>query len=657
MSTRVRQALQGAAGAAGGEALNVEDVFSTYLYHGTQTQVGGQTITNNIDLSTEGGMVWFKARDAASSATITDTEMGAGNYLETSNTSAKNYSSTYMTSFNTDGFTLGAFSGFTNSDLDYVSWTFRKAPKFFDVVTYTGDGNSTKVLSHNLGTTVGSVIIKDLDNNSQNWQVFHRSMSGTPNYSIMNLNTTAAVTTVGVQLWDQSNTTFTVYSNTGQNVSGRNYVAYLFAHNDGDGEFGPTGDQDIIKCGSFTVNSSGWSVDLGFEPQWVMIKKASGTSDWGVVDNMRSWDTLSGTGDNATQLRANLSNAENRETYPRITSTGFNHEGAAGWLSSGAEYIYIAIRRGPMAVPESATDVFGVKDRYSEGSLPTWQSGFVTDMAMRKRTSGSDSYIYTRLTQGKELAANATSIEATTGNSSFDYMTGWGDIASTSSGDFGWNWRRAPNFFDVVAYTGNGNSGRNINHNLGVAPEMMWIKCRSNTDNWNVYHKDIDVHSDNAPETDVIYLNRNNAASEAGINTFQNTAPTDSVFTVGQASHVNGSGRTYIAYLFATLNGVSKVGGYTGNGTNQTIDCGFTNGARFVLLRRTDFFGDWTVYDSERGIVAGNDPYLSLNSTNAEDVYGATDTIDPQSSGFIVNQVSTNNLNVNNASYIFYAIA
>jgi hypothetical protein len=100
---------------------------------------------------------------------------------------------------------------------------------------------------------------------------------------------------------------------------------------------------------------------------------------------------------------------------------------------------------------------------------------------------------------------------------------------------------------------------------------------------------------------------------------------------------------------------VSKVGSYTGNGTSQTIDCGFTSGARFILIKRTDSTGDWYVWDSARGIVAGNDPHLSLNTTAAE--VTTDDSVDAESSGFIVNQDAGTNVNVDTASYIFLAIA
>jgi hypothetical protein len=115
---------------------------------------------------------------------------------------------------------------------------------------------------------------------------------------------------------------------------------------------------------------------------------------------------------------------------------------------------------------------------------------------------------------------------------------------------------------------------------------------------------------------------------------------------------VNYSGDTYIAYLFASLDGISKVGSFSHTyGTDTTVDCGFTSGARFVLLKRTDNTGHWLVFDTERGIVAGNDAWLNLNLTGAED--SSYDFIDPLSSGFTIDGSGF----VATGSYIFYAIA
>jgi hypothetical protein len=124
---------------------------------------------------------------------------------------------------------------------------------------------------------------------------------------------------------------------------------------------------------------------------------------------------------------------------------------------------------------------------------------------------------------------------------------------------------------------------------------------------------------------------------------------------MGGTSAINASGQTYVAYLFASAPGVSKVFSYTGNGASQTINCGFTGGARFVMVKRTDSTGDWYVWDTARGIVAGNDPHLSLNTTAAE--VTSNDTIDTDSTGFVVNQVAATNVNVNAATYIGLAIA
>jgi len=209
-----------------------------------------------------------------------------------------------------------------------------------------------------------------------------------------------------------------------------------------------------------------------------------------------------------------------------------------------------------------------------------------------------------------------------------------------------WMWARRKSFFDVVAYTGDGIAGRTVDHNLGVVPEMMWVKNRG-LENWATYHSSL-------TGTGFMTLD-NDTAAGSSVSIWNNTDPTNEVFTVGTNGRTNRSADTYIAYLFATLAGISKVFSYTGNGTNQTIDCGFSAGAKFILIKRTDSTGDWFMWDSVRGIVAGDDPHLSLNTTAAE--VTTDDSVDPESTGFIVNQVAATNVNVDTAEYIGYAIA
>ena len=174
---------------------------------------------------------------------------------------------------------------------------------------------------------------------------------------------------------------------------------------------------------------------------------------------------------------------------------------------------------------------------------------------------------------------------------------------------------------------------------------MMWVKTRDAAKSWRVYHSGVGA-------TKVLYLDLTNGSITTSAD-WNNTSPTDSVFTLGSGTGTNASGQDFIAYLFASLDGVSKVGSYTGTGAAQNIDCGFSSNARFVLIKRTDNSGDWTVFDSERGIVAGNDPYLRLNLTSPEET--GYDVIDPYASGFTINNQAS--LNLSGASYIFYAVA
>jgi hypothetical protein len=94
------------------------------------------------------------------------------------------------------------------------------------------------------------------------------------------------------------------------------------------------------------------------------------------------------------------------------------------------------------------------------------------------------------------------------------------------------------------------------------------------------------------------------------------------------------------------------VGSFTSDGTDMTIDCGFSSGARFVLIKRTDANGNWFLWDTARGITTGSDPRLRLENTAAEAT--GNDNIDPDSSGFIIND---NILGGSGRDFIFYAIA
>jgi len=657
MATK-KKLLQAAAGSAGGAGLNVEDVFSTYLYNGTATNVSHQ-IQNGIDLAGEGGLVWIKKRDSNISNTnhhLVDTERG--DYYLASNSTNAQASGSDINTFNSDGWTFDASTGLGTDYLaaqSYASWTFRKAPKFFDCVQYTGNGTAGRTVSHNLGSVPGMMIIKRTDTGAA-WYVYHREMLNT---DTLRLNTTAAKSTNQTNFLnstDPTDTEFTLGSEADVNGSGGTFIAYLFAHNDGDGEFGPDGDADIIKCGSFTTDSGGnASVDIGFEPQWIIYKRSDGTSNWGMNDNMRGWaDTY------WNPLYADASNAESGFASTRSwpTATGFEFEGQ---LSASANYIYIAIRRGPMAVPEDATDVFAMDFRFSSEAQALnpehqYYSGFPVDMHLNLRRSGGGVYAYSRLQGGSNfLRTSTTDAEVSSTTNQFGSNEGLYPLGSTNTEDtttLGHMFRRAPNFFDVVAYTGNGTVNHQISHNLQAVPELLLFKPRG-SGSWIVKSKFDDDASGVSTRNNYLLLNYINAYSTSADYRLSSNETSFTLSTNGgfdNGSDWNTSGLNYIAYLFASLDGVSKVGTFTHtDGTPTDVDCGFTSGARFVIWKKTSNIGQWVVVDTERGIVAGNDPYLELNSTNAES--SAYDIIDPLSSGFTVGSV------MSSGTYIFYAIA
>ncbi len=646
---------------AGAEAaLAIEDVFSTYLYTGNSST---QTITNGIDLAGEGGLVWTKRRNDTLSHQLFDTLRGVNVQLATDVTNGNTTVTNRLNSFNVDGFTLGGgASGPNVNGNTYASWTFRQAPRFFDVVTYTGDDVAGRTITHDLGVEPGCIIVK-ATSAADNWVVYHRSNTAAPATDYLTLNSTAATADSNTR-WNDTLPTSTVFSlgtDSSVNTTGRTYVAYLFAHD----PLGPSGDgsDGLIACGSYTGNGSttGPVINLGWEPQWVLWKSATAAESWGIFDNMRGWPV--GTGDKWLSPAASI--AEQNVNYTNPTATGFQVTSTNGEVNTnGATYIYIAIRRGPMREPTVGTEVFAV-DNGDGSSVPAWTSGFPVDMAIERSTAADDGRVASRLTSGTYLITNSTAAEAANSARVFDYMNGWLNIARSTS-NYSWMFRRAPGFFDVVAYTGNGVQGTNVSHNLGVAPDLMIVKKRDtavfDTSNWGVYVSGITQLSVFGSDPDnygsrpaVLTLNATSVPSFSSSGYWDHTHPTSTYFRLGDTYHVNRSGSTYIAYLFASLPGISKVGSYTGNGSSQTINCAFTTGARFVLIKRTDSTGDWYVWDTARGIVSGNDPHLSLNTTAAE--VTTDDTIDPDNSGFIVNQVAATNVNVNAATYIYFAVS
>ena len=286
---------------------------------------------------------------------------------------------------------------------------------------------------------------------------------------------------------------------------------------------------------------------------------------------------------------------------------------------------------------------------------PLYSTGEGGLVWIKSRSDANHSQLYdTDRGVGKPLYSSLTNSEGTNDNfESFNstgfilgYTSANGGVNGDSSDEYvAWTFKKQSNLFNLVTYTGDDVNGRTVSHNLGVAPEMMIIKGITVTTAWRVYHsalgqgKSLNLSDNSAESGNVYYLN--------------NTAPTSTLITLGQDDSTNGGPSTaykYVAYLFATVAGVSKVGSFSHtNGSSTDVDCGFSSGSAFILVKRTDSTSDWYVWDNARGIVSGNDGYVLLNSSAAE--VTNQDYVDPLNSGFQIASGFTT------GDYIFYARA
>jgi len=649
MSGGAKKLLHAAAGtAASGDPVYVEDVFSTYLYTGNNAN--NHEINNGVDLS-DGGLVWFKKRNATGDHWLVDSERG-GTLALRSNSNVANYSQTgaysFIQSFDDDGFTMGD-QGDINNSSDFASWSFRKQKGFFDVVKFsTTGGGGTQAISHNLGSIPGYIVFKKT-NVAQTWITYHKGVTS-PN---SNWWRNFAGWEADAQFYDfgddtginSAPTDTTVTLGTYFTNATADYVAYFFAEGgSGDQIFGDDGDEAIIKCGTY---SSATAINLGFEPQWLMAKRTSSTGNWYMINNMTGFF---GNSKNTQRLIADLSNGESDDQVASVTSTGFNSR-----LFDGAgDYMYVAIRRGPMKEPSAGTDVYiQYENNPSSVEDPFFQSSFPVDVGIfHRRTNDEGNYLTARMLGLKDLNTTTTGALGNNTNAKFDYMNGWYDTGGAQySGYSSLMFRRYPKVFDVVFYEGNGSPSVGVRnglaHNLGVAPEMIIHKRLDSTSEWQVGA---------TPVSKGGYLNLTNSFPTSFTPANEFTATTFDVDGWIGENHNNTSGGTYLCLLFASLSGISKVGTYTGTGNNLNVDCGFSGGARFILIKRTDAVADWYVYDSVvQGIIAGNDPYWLMNTAAAE--VTNTDYIDPLASGFTVTSSAPAALNASGGTYLFLAFA
>jgi len=680
--TNIRNALMQAAGSASGDKVYVEDVFSTHLYDGTSGT--SLAINNGIDLAGEGGLVWIKERSSGGGGNILFSTDASGNHsgLLVSNgtgSAGTGYQPTYFTQ-NNNGFTTTNTVGDSKTNgNEYASWSFRVQEGFFDIVTWTGNATGSRAISHALNAKVGMILVK-CTSHTQNWAVYH---SGVPTgYGYLNTSAAFASGSGNGVFGDSSYnniapTTSVFYVGTDNEVngSGKTYVAYVFAEGTDSASqiFGDDGDEAIIKTGSLTTDGNGDAeVTLGFEPQLLLVKATTRTSNWEVADNMRGLPATMPT--YATSLQTSLlywnTNGAEGSSKGRITikSNKFNV-----MQSASHTYIYMAIRRGPMKEPSAGTDVYNAVTFTGTGSAADIDSGFPVDLAIPQKRGATQYYNFRDRLRGNKQTLQLPLTSAQYSNASvtceFDDMNGFHHAginidtgyAANGQSSIAYMFRRYPKVFDVIFYKGTNGGGASssyvdtYSHNLGVKPEMMILKAVDNTAyalNWQGFHPTALLGSMCNLQDDSAAANGLGDTTADGVR-FRDHS-TASVIGRTNSSHTNSSSHSYVGYLFASLSGISAVNKYTGTGNDINVtDLGAA--ARFVLIKRVDSSGDWYVYDSARGIVAGNDIYSLFNSTSVE--VTNTDYIDPHSSGFTITSSAPDALNASGGTYLYLAFA
>lgn len=634
-----------------------DDVFDISIYDGNGA---ARSIVTGKNMSTTAGMVWIKRRNTTENHCLFDTLRGTTAVLNTNATAASSALASSVTAFNSNGFSLGTATGVNTSAGLYAAWTFMENANFFKMATVTHTtGTASTVNLSSLGT-VGMVSMKRTDSTSD-WWVWHRSGTAGNN---LRLNTTAAQSTTQAYL-SVSGTTLTIAS---AQASGT-YIIYAWAHN--------AAASGIIQCGSYTGNGStaGPFAPVTWESQFILIKRRDSTGNWVMFDNLRG-TTVSTV--NATLL-GNATTAESLATQHIISvADGFVLSStSADTNASGGVYLYMAVRRSNK-VPTSGTQVFWPSVYTGTNTNNrALNVGIQADMVWLRRRSASgagyEGFLTAHRLRGQTWIKTEGSgpNETTTANGLDQQLatSEWGTAFTSNNAIYIGNasgatntspninadttannhvclaFKRARGAFDTRFYWGSGVAGP-VGHQLGVVPEMMIVRSLLLTNNWLVWHKDLTSINHQ------LYLDT--SSPEFGPYNEFTTMPTSTVFNVGTAAIVNSTSSYYLWHGFATVAGVTKVGSYTGNGTNQNISCGFAGTARFLLVKNRSS-GHWYVFDSARGITAGNDPYLTTSSTAAEGT--GANSVAAFTGGFNIIQNGSTNLNLSSNVYIYLAIA
>ena len=638
--------------------------FNTVLYTGNAT---ARSITG---VGFQPDFTWIKNRDAAQHHNLIDSVRGNTKLLYSTLTNAEATTTNHITSFDSDGFSLGTATSANGNGNDIVSWNFKaggaavtntdgtitsqvsaNTEAGFSVVSCTATGG-VDTIGHGLGVAP-SVIIYKTRSTTGNWSTYHQSLGNTRGV-YLNL-TSAAVTSTF--FWNNTSPTSDVFTAYGS--GGDTHIAYCFAEVEGFSNFG-----SFLGTGT----TEGQLVVTGFEPAFVMWKKTSvdASSHWNIVDNKRS--PLK---DKNNVLYSNLTQGEDVTSYDVIdfNANGFQVKAPYSQFNqSGATFIYMAFAADPTTIEPSLEDSFNtVLYTSTGGSQSITGLGFQPDLLWTKnRTSTwfhqivdsvrlAPNTIYSNSTQAESTPVSYTSSLDTDG-----FTVNYTETIGSNYVAWAWKGAELPAInsngsipsvvsanpaagFSIVSTKSNGSGYLNFGHGLDSAPELVITKFTSQAGEWYTYTSAIANGFDVA-----LKLNGSDAAITAyGADKWSST---DSVVGVGNPQWYFTANVPFITYCFHSVAGFSKIGSYDGTnsvGNKQTMDFE----PAFVLIKPYNVGGSWVIFDNKRNTTNPRTKFIRTNTSDAE---GTSTGLDFYNDGFDFNG---SNLNVSGYSYIYMAFA
>ena len=324
------------------------DYFNTKLYTGT----GASASITGVGFQPD--WVWIKSRTSADWHILTDAIRGATTEIYTNATNGDNTNVNQLTSFDSDGFSLGGANDTGRSGENFVSWNWLGAngtasntdgsitstvsantTSGFSIVKYTGASNANgATIGHGLGAVPKMIIVKETSASGNNWVTYNSNL-GAGKYMALNLTIADQSSSIMWYNTTPTSSVFTVANDSQTNATGSTYIAYCFSEVKG-----------FSKIGSYVGNGNandGTFVYTGFKPAFVMIKRTDSTSQWCIIDNKRPGYNIA-----VNTLFANLNSAEATDLGVNLLSNGFKENTTNNLGASGGTYIYMAFAENPL---------------------------------------------------------------------------------------------------------------------------------------------------------------------------------------------------------------------------------------------------------------------------------------------------------------------